>query len=123
MDERAAFWELLAAMTRGGALCLCVLCFFCFLGWWLVFCGGDWWERLGMFFKYDGMVVGVAACWLFLLHPEILCLCCAFLKALHYLRVRLVNTTHTVSCVFYFRHKKHTPTITICSRTPPRLQN
>ena len=29
---------------------------------------------------------------LFLLHPEILCLCCAFLKALHYLRVRLVNT-------------------------------
>ena len=48
MDERAAFWELLAAMTRGGALCLCVLCFFLFfravvgvLWWGLVVAFGD----------------------------------------------------------------------------------
>ena len=47
MDERAAFWELLAAMTRGGALCLCVLCFFFLkvdvgvLWWGLVVAFGD----------------------------------------------------------------------------------
>ena len=48
MDERAAFWELMAAMTRGGALCLCVLwVFFFFRGCFVVGIGGSVW---GCFF-------------------------------------------------------------------------
>ena len=82
MDERAAFWELLAAMTRGGALCLCVLwCFVVGIG------GGVW----GCFFNMMVWELALRLADLFLLHLEILCFCCAFLRALHYLRVRLVN--------------------------------
>ena len=44
-----------------GAVSVCVLAF---LGWWLVFCGGGWWERWGMLFECGGMGVGVAAFWL-----------------------------------------------------------
>ena len=50
--------------------------------------GSDW----GCFFNMMVWELALRLADLFLLHPEILCLCCAFLKALHYLRVRLVNT-------------------------------
>ena len=44
--------------AQGGAQCLCV---FLFLGWWLVFCGRDWWERWWMFFVFGGKGVDVTA--------------------------------------------------------------
>ena len=50
--------------------------------------GGSVW---GCFFNMMVWELALRVADLFLLHPEILCLCCAFLRALHYLRVRLVN--------------------------------
>ena len=59
MEARQAF--LMAAGGGGkwrGAVSVRALAF---LGRWLVFCGGGWWERWGMLLAYGGMGVGAAA--------------------------------------------------------------
>ena len=73
MGARAAFWGPLMTADDdsqpGGALCLCVLWF---LGLYLVFCGGDWWERWGMFLCLVVWELALRFADFFLRHPEVL---------------------------------------------------